>query len=95
MANDFDFDLFIAFEKERKAFDFGIGIRQNFVGIEVEEEDDDKKKQSKEEPKKQKKAPPANPASHEEGEEYDAEYIRNLDPRSKEYAEFRKKLGLR
>lgn len=83
-----EIDSAIASAKEKT-----ISIKKD-LGIEVEE-DDDKKKQSKEEPKKQKKAPPANPASHEEGEEYDAEYIRNLDPRSKEYAEFRKKLGLR
>ena len=31
----------------------------------------------------------------EDGEEFDAEYVRNLDPRSKEYAEFRKKMGLK
>lgn len=40
------------------------------------------------------RAPAANP-SGEDDEEYDAEYIRNLDPRSKEYKEFRAKLGLR
>lgn len=82
-----EIDSAIASAKEKT-----ISIKKD-LGIEVEEDDD--KKKSKEEPKKQKKAPPANPASTEEGEEYDAEYIRNLDPRSKEYAEFRKKLGLR
>ena len=46
-------------------------------------------------PQKQKKAPASNPATDGDGEEFDAEYIRNLDPRSKEYAEFRKKMGLR
>ena len=85
-----EIDSAIASAKEKT-----ISIKKD-LGIEVDEEGDDKKKnKSKEQPAKQKKAPPANPASEEDGEEYDAEYIRNLDPRSKEYAEFRKKLGLR
>lgn len=80
----------------QSAKDKTISIKKD-LGIEVEEEEDEdkKKKSKKEQPAKQKKAPPANPASEEEDDEYDAEYIRNLDPRSKEYAEFRKKLGLR
>ena len=65
------------------------------INVEEEEEEDDKKKNKTPSPNKQKKAPVANPASTEDGEEFDAEYIRNLDPRSKEYAEFRKKMGLR
>ena len=44
---------------------------------------------------KPKKAPVAAPPSSDDGDEFDAEYVRNLDPRSKEYAEFRKKMGLR
>ena len=84
-----EIDSAIASAKEKT-----ISIKKD-LGIEVEEEDDDKKKKKSPAPTKQKKAPPANPASEEDGEEYDAEYIRNLDPRSKEYAEFRKKLGLR
>lgn len=66
------------------------------LGLNVDEDedkDDDKKKKTP--APKQKKAPVANPASDEDGEEFDAEYVRNLDPRSKEYAEFRKKMGLR
>ena len=68
------------------------------LGIDVDEEDDDDKSKQKKTPApapKQKKAPVAVPASGEDGEEFDAEYIRNLDPRSPEYAEFRKKMGLR
>lgn len=66
------------------------------LGLSVDdEEDDDKKKKKTPAPTKQKKAPVANPASDDDGEEFDAEYVRNLDPRSKEYAEFRKKMGLR
>lgn len=66
------------------------------LGINVDdEEDDNKSKQKKTPAPKQKKAPVANPASDDDGEEFDAEYVRNLDPRSKEYAEFRKKMGLR
>lgn len=64
------------------------------LGLNVDEEEDDKKKKNPA-PTKQKKAPVANPASDEDGEEFDAEYVRNLDPRSKEYAEFRKKMGLK
>ena len=65
------------------------------LGLNVDDEDDDKSKQKKTPAPKQKKAPVAAPASSEDGEEFDAEYVRNLDPRSKEYAEFRKKMGLR
>ena len=66
------------------------------LGINVEEEEDDDKSKGKKTPApKQKKAPVAAPASDEDGEEFDAEYVRNLDPRSPEYAEFRKKMGLR
>lgn len=65
------------------------------LGLDVEDDDDDSKKKKSPAPQKQKKAPVASPATDDDGEEFDAEYIRNLDPRSKEYAEFRKKLGLR
>ena len=60
-------------------------------------DDDGKEKSKKEtsEPKKQKKAPAAAPANEDSGDEFDAEYVRNLDPRSKEYAEFRRKMGLK
>lgn len=41
------------------------------------------------------KSPPAvNPSSHED-ETFDPDYIRGLDPRSPEYAEFRRKMGLK
>lgn len=66
------------------------------LGLSVEDEEDDDKSKGKKTPApKQKKAPVAAPASNEDGEEFDAEYVRNLDPRSKEYAEFRKKMGLK
>lgn len=52
-----------------------------------------KKTTPKETPKKTT-PPVANPAEEEE-EALNIEYIQNLDPRSKEYAEFRKKLGLK
>lgn len=46
--------------------------------------------------KGQKKATPPTPAPSATGsEKYDAEYVRNLDPRSPEYAEWRKKMGLK
>ena len=64
------------------------------LGINVDDEEDDDKKKKTPAPK-QKKAPVAAPASEDDGDEFDAEYVRNLDPRSKEYAEFRKKMGLR
>lgn len=64
------------------------------LGLDVDE-DDDKSKKKTPAPQKQKKAPAAAPAVDEDGDEFDAEYVRNLDPRSKEYAEFRKKMGLR
>ena len=68
------------------------------LGIDTDDDEDgdgEVKTEPKKTPKKQKKAPPASPATDSDGEEFDAEYIRNLDPRSKEYAEFRKKMGLR
>lgn len=66
------------------------------LGLSVDDEEDDKDgKKKTPAPAKQKKAPVAAPASDGDGEEFDAEYIRNLDPRSPEYAEFRKKMGLR
>lgn len=42
-----------------------------------------------------KRAPIAAPADGNAKETFTAEYIRNLDPRSPEYAEFRRKLGLK
>ena len=40
-------------------------------------------------------APPVSAPASPDEETFDPEYVRNLDPRSKEYAEFRKKMGLR
>ena len=53
-------------------------------------------KKPEEDPGKKKKTNPpvASPASIED-DGFDPDYIRNLDPRSPEYAEFRKKMGLR
>lgn len=53
---------------------------------------DSKKKEDK---PASKKAPAANPAANTSTDTYDAEYIRNLDPASDEYKEFRKKIGLK
>lgn len=52
------------------------------------------KKTTKKEDKKTVTPPVANPSS-EEDDKFDLDYVQNLDPRSKEYAEFRKKMGLR
>ena len=52
------------------------------------------KKNAKKEDKKNVTPPVANPSSQED-EKFDLDYVQNLDPRSKEYAEFRKKMGLR
>ena len=65
------------------------------LGLEVDEDGDDKSKKKTTAPQKQKKAPAAAPAVDDDGDEFDADYIRNLDPRSKEDAEFRKKMGLK
>lgn len=48
----------------------------------------------KKEDKKSNTPPVANPST-EEDDKFDMDYVQNLDPRSKEYAEFRKKMGLR
>lgn len=42
-----------------------------------------------------KRVPQVAPAENNGAETFDAEYVRNLDPRSAEYAEFRKKMGLK
>lgn len=42
-----------------------------------------------------KNTPPVANPSTEEDDKFDFDYVQNLDPRSKEYAEFRKKMGLR
>lgn len=53
------------------------------------------KKDDKKDGKKDKVVPPiANPDTKED-EEFDFDYVQNLDPRSPEYAEFRKKMGLK
>lgn len=54
------------------------------------------KKGAKSDGKQQQRTtpPPVSPSAQEE-ETFDAEYIRGLDPRSPEYAEFRKKMGLK
>lgn len=51
-------------------------------------------KLDKKESKKKNTPPVANPST-EEDDKFDLDYIQNLDPRSPEYAEFRKKMGLR
>lgn len=69
------------------------------LGIEVDEGGDSKKspetsdKGEKKDKPKTKKVPPAVPTN--ERDEFDPEYVRNLDPRSEEYLQFRKKMGLR
>lgn len=61
----------------------------------IDEEGNPIEKETKKSAKKKEKNPPvANPAKQEE-ETFDADYIRSLDPRSPEYAEFRKKMGLK
>lgn len=67
------------------------------LGIESDEPDEvgKKKKKKDPEPNKPPRVPAATPSLDDEGDDYDADYIRNLDPSSQEYAEFRKKLGLK
>lgn len=52
------------------------------------------KKTTKKDDKKSVTPPVANPSADED-DKFDLDYVQNLDPRSKEYAEFRKKMGLR
>lgn len=52
------------------------------------------KKSSKKEEKKNNTPPVANPST-EEDDKFDLDYVQGLDPRSPEYAEFRKKMGLK
>lgn len=78
-----------------KAKEKTISVKKD-LGIEVDDEGNNKKQTSTKVTgnTKQKRVPASNPPATEE-ESFDADYIRNLDPRSKEYAEFRKKLGLK
>lgn len=62
------------------------------VGLVDENGEPIKKKPTGTKPPKPKMA---NPANNNGEESYDTDYIRNLDPRSEEYAELRKKLGLK
>ena len=57
----------------------------------------EKKSEKKSDEKKDTKnnTPPVANPSAEEDEKFDMDYVQSLDPRSKEYAEFRKKMGLR
>lgn len=55
----------------------------------------DKEPEEGETGKKKKTSPPVTYPASMEDEGFDPDYIRNLDPRSKEYADFRKKMGLR
>ena len=84
-----EIDSAIASAKEKT-----ITIKKD-LGLSVEEGDDKDDKKKSTPAQKQKKAPASNPPAEDDGDEYDAEYIRNLDPRSPEYAEFRKKMGLK
>ena len=86
-----EIDSAIANAKEKTA-----SIKKD-LGIDVDGDDDTKKKKqtTTTTTTKQKRVPASNPTGAEDGESFDTEYIRNLDPRSKEYAEFRKKLGLK
>lgn len=70
------------------------------LGLEVDDEEDDNKdktpgKKSKKSTTPAKRVPPASPPTETEEEDYDVDYIRNLDPSSEEYKQFRKSIGLR
>ena len=57
--------------------------------------DNKKDKNSNQQTTQPKKAPASNPIEGSGVDGFDPDYIRNLDPASEEYAEFRKKVGLR
>ena len=72
------------------------------LGLEVDDEEDDTnkdktpgKKSKKGSSTPAKRVPPASPPTETEEEDYDVDYIRNLDPSSEEYKQFRKSIGLR
>ena len=71
------------------------------LGLEVDDEEDDNKdktpgkKSKKSSSTPAKRVPPASPPTETEEEDYDVDYIRNLDPSSEEYKQFRKSIGLR
>ena len=71
------------------------------LGLEVDDEEDDNKDKTPGKKSKKgsstpaKRVPPASPPTETEEEDYDVDYIRNLDPRSEEYNQFRKSIGLR
>ena len=71
------------------------------LGLEVDDEEDDNKDKTPGKKSKKgsstpaKRVPPASPPTETEEEDYDVDYIRNLDPSSEEYKQFRKSIGLR
>ena len=71
------------------------------LGLEVDDEEDDNKdktpgkKSKKSSSTPAKRVPPASPPTETEEGDYDVDYIRNLDPSSEEYKQFRKSIGLR
>lgn len=67
------------------------------LGLVDEEGKPVKKTKSDKKPKAEtpNKPPAANPAEISDSQNFDPEYIRNLDPSSEEYKEFRKSLGLK
>ena len=80
-------------EAIKKAKEQTIAVKKD-LGIEVDDDGNSKGKPDSKKKDKPGKAPAAAPASDSD-EGYDAEYVRNLDPRSDEYKEFRKKMGLK
>lgn len=89
-----EIDSAIASAKEKT-----LSIKKDLgIADDDEDEEDDEEEEEETTPapkKKQKRVPPAAPSEHTDNEEFDAETIRNMDPRSPEYAEFRKKMGLK
>ena len=65
-------------------------LDENGNPIETSPKNDSKKTTTK----KETTPPVANPGTENE-DKFDFDYVQNLDPRSKEYAEFRKKMGLK
>lgn len=85
----------------QKAKEKTISIKKD-LGLPIDDDDSDKSDKSGKKKSSGGKStgraatpPVAVPSTETEEEDFDPNYIRNLDPRSEEYKEFRKKMGLR
>lgn len=79
----------------KKAIEDSDEIRKEVNGGKDSSEDKEDKKKKPAQKKKEETPPAPNPSVSVGGKEFTLDYIQGLDPRSKEYVEFRKQIGLK